>query len=165
MEAETVMGLSFSTRNLGLAVVRLDQLVDYSSKLHKEKWTLKKREMILTSLVTCIDSHTIRKINLSIPYNHHQTVEFLELLEEIKEMGRERNIEVITYTPKDLFQFIPDSKKKTHKVFMNQLVLLYPELLPYYEKEINNRTKYYYKMFEAIGVATLYLRKIGRWRS
>ncbi len=165
MEAETVLGLSFSTRNLGLAVVRLDQLVDYYSKLHKEKWTLKKREMILTSLGSCIDSHTIRKINLSIPYLRHQTGEFMELLSEINELAQSKNIEVITYTPKDLFHFIPDSKKKTQKVFMNQLVLLYPELLPYYEKEMNNRTKYYYKMFEAIGVATIYLKKIGRWRS
>lgn len=165
MEAEIVLGLSFSTRNLGLAVVRLDQLVDYFSKLHKEKWTLKKREMILTSLGSCIDSHTIRKINLSIPYKRHQTVEFMELLEAINSLAQSRNIEVITYTPKDLFQFIPDSKNKTQKVFMNQLVLLYPELLPYYEKESSNRTKYYYKMFEAIGVATIYLRKIGRWRS
>ncbi len=89
----------------------------------------------------------------------------MELLEAINSLAQSRNIEVITYTPKDLFQFIPDSKNKTQKVFMNQLVLLYPELLPYYEKESSNRTKYYYKMFEAIGVATIYLRKIGRWRS
>ncbi|HEY5368282.1 MAG TPA: hypothetical protein VIJ75_04755 [Hanamia sp.] len=48
---------------------------------------------------------------------------------------------------------------------MKQLVLLFPELEPYYEKELRNKNKYYFKMFEAVGVATLYLRKIGRWRS
>ncbi len=48
---------------------------------------------------------------------------------------------------------------------MKQMVFFYPELVPYYEKEARNKNKYYYKMFEAIGVATLYSRKIGKWRS
>jgi hypothetical protein len=79
-------------------------------------------------------------------------------------LAQMRNIEVITYKPADLLLFIPDSKKKTKDAFMKQLVFLYPELVPYYEKERTNNTKYYYKMFEAIAVATLYERKIGRWR-
>ena len=32
-----------------------------------------------------------------------------------------------------------------------------------FEKELKNKNKYFYKMFEAIGVATLYSRKIGKW--
>ncbi len=76
-----------------------------------------------------------------------------------------RNIEVITYTPKDLHLSIPESKRKTPKAFIMKLIILFPELVPYYEKELRNKNKYYYKMFEAIGVATLYQRKIGRWRS
>ena len=165
MEAPTILGLSFNTRNLGLAVVKLNQLVDYSSKLHKAKWTPQKREMILTSLGSCMEGYNIQKITLSIPNTHHQTKEFTELMTAIIALAQMRNIEVITYTSKDLLLSIPDSKKKSLKVFMKQLVFLYPELQPYYEKEISNKNKYYYKMFEAIGVATLYQRKIGRFRS
>lgn len=165
MEAQTILGLSFNTRNLGLAVVKLNQLVDYSSKLHKEKWTPQKREMILTSLVTCIEDYNIQKITLSIPYARHQTAAFMELVRAIIAVAQMKNIEVITYSPKDLLLFIPDSKRKTPKVFMKQLVAFFPELIPYYEKEVENKNKYYYKMFEAIGVATLYSRRIGKWRS
>lgn len=165
MEAQTILGLSFNTRNLGLAVVKLNQLVDYSSKLHKAKWTPQKREMMLTSLGSCVEGYNIQKITLSIPHPRHQTKEFTELMTAIIALAQMRHIEVITYTPKDLLLFIPDSKKKNSKVFMKQLVSLFPELLPYYERELRNKNKYYYKMFEAIGVATLYLRKIGRWRS
>jgi hypothetical protein len=165
MEAPTILGLSFNTRNLGLAVVKLNQLVDYSSKLHKEKWTSQKREMILTSLGPCIEDYTIQKIALSIPHIRHQTSEFRDLMRAIIALAQMRNIEVVTYAPKDLFLFIPESKKKTSKVFMEQLEFLYPDLVPYYEREISNKNKYYYKMFEAIGVATLYSRKIGRFRS
>jgi len=165
MEVQTIMGLSFNTRNLGLAVVKLDQLVDYSSKLHKEKWTPQKREMILTSLGSCVDGYNIQKITLSIPHPRHQTNEFTQLVTAIIALAQMRHIEVITYTPKDLLLFIPGYKKKNSKVFMKQLVLLFPELEPYYEKELRNKNKYYFKMFEAVGVATLYLRKIGRWRS
>ena len=165
MEAQTILGLSFNTRNQGLAVVKLDQLVDYSTKLHKEIWTPQKREMILTSLGSCVEGYNIEKIILSIPHPRHQTNEFTQLVTAIIAFAQMRNIEVITYTPKDLLLFIPDSKRKNSKVWMKQLVSLFPELVPYYEKELRNKNKYYYKMFEAIGVATLYLRKIGRWRS
>lgn len=161
----TILGLSFNTRNLGLAIVKSDRLVDYSSKLHKQKWTSVKMEMILTSLASCIDAYTIDKITLSIPYIRHQTSEFRDMMRAIIALAQMRNIEVITYTPQDLFLFIPDAKKKTSKVFMQHLVFLYPELVPWYEKETSNKNKYYYKMFEAIGVATLYSRKIGKWRS
>ena len=162
MEAPTILGLSFNTRNQGLAVLKSNLLVDYSSKLHKDKWTLKKREMILTSLASCIEFHNINKITLSIPHPHHQTKEFTELKTAIIALAQMCHIEVITYNTKDLFRFILDSKKKNAKAFMKQLVLLYPELVPHYEKELRNKNKYYYKMFEAIGVATLYSRKIEK---
>ena len=159
-----ILGLSFNTRNLGLAVVKLDQLVDYSTKLHKEKWTPQKREMILTSLGSCIGAYTIQKIALSIPHMCHQTKEFTELRTAITAMAQMRNIELITYLSKDLLQFIPESKKRNKNGFIKYLVYIYPELAPCFEKELRNKNKYYYKMFEAIGVATLYSRKIGRMR-
>lgn len=165
MEALPILGLSFNTRNLGLAVVKVDQLVDYSTKLHKEIWTPQKREMILTSLASCLQAYSIKKIAMSIPHLRHQTKEFTELMTAIIALGQMRQIEVITYTLKDLFLFIPDSKKKTKTAVTRRLVFLYPELVHCFEKEMKNKNKYYYKMFEAIGVATLYSRKIGRFRS
>lgn len=164
MVAPTILGLSFNTRNLGLAVVKLDRLVDYSTKLHKEKWTPQKREMILTSLGSCIEDYNIQKIALSIPHIWHQTSDFRDLMRAVIALAQMRNVEVITYTPNDLLLTIPDTKKKTLKTFMKQMTFIYPELVPYYEKEERSKNKYYYKMFEAIGVATLYERKIGRWR-
>lgn len=165
MESPSILGLSFNTRNLGLAVIKLNHLVDYSSKLHKEKWTPSKKEMILTSLGSCIGAYSIKKIVLSIPHEHHQTKEYTELTTGIIALAQMQNIEVITYASKDLFQFIPDSIKKNKNAYIKYLVFLYPELVPWFEKELRNKNKYYYKMFEAIGVATLYSRKIGRFRS
>jgi hypothetical protein len=165
MEPPNILGLSFNTRNLGLAVVKLNQLVDYSSKLHKAKWDSQKREMILTSLATCIDAYTIQKIALSIPYAIHQTEEFRELKTAIIALAKMRNIEVVTYIPKDFFLFIPRSEKQTQLEVIKKLVILYPELQFVYEKEMKNKCKYYYKMFEAIAAATLCARKIGAWRS
>jgi hypothetical protein len=112
-----------------------------------------------------MDGYNIQKIALSIPHLRHQTKEFTELVTAIIALAQMRQIEVITYMPKDLLLSIPDSQKKTKQTFMKQLVFFYPELAPYYEKELKNENKYYYKMFEAIGVATLYSRKIGRFRS
>jgi len=161
MEAPTILGLSFNTRNQGLAVVKSNLLVDYSSKLHKEKWTPQKRDMILTSLGSCIEDYNIERIALSIPSPRHRTKEFTEMMAGIIALAKVHQIEVTTYTRKDLFLFVPDSQKKTRKAFMQQMVLLYPELESYFLKELTNKNKYYYKMFEAIGAATLYYHKIG----
>lgn len=165
MEAPNIMGLSFNTRNLGLAVINQNQLVDYSSKLHKSKWSLQKKDMILSSLVTCIETYNIKRVALSIPFKWNQTKYFSELLNAIVALFQMRKIPVATYSPNEIFLAFPTIKKRSLKKLIAELNLLYPELGTYCEKERNNKNKYYYKMFEAIGVASICSRKIGRWRN
>ena len=158
------MGLSFNTRNLGLAVINKNHLVDYSSKLHKSKWSLLKKELILSSLVTCIETYNIKKIALSIPFAWNQTKWYKELLNAVIVLAQMKNIKTYAYTPTDILLAFPALKKRTLKSFVNELVSMYPELQPYSEKEKVNKNKYYYKMFEAVVVASICSRKIGRWR-
>lgn len=164
MDSPAILGLSFSTRNQGLAVVKLNLLVDYSLKLYKGKWSLQKKELILTSLATCIESYNIQKLALSIPSKCHQTEWCKELLTSILALAKMYSITVIEYSTKELLLLIPNSTKRPKKGLMKRLVELFPELITYYKKELNNKHKYYIKMFEAIAAATLYSHKIGRWK-
>ena len=164
METPAILGLSFNTRNQGLAVVKLNLLVDYSSKLYKEKWSPQKREMILTSLVTCIKTYSIKKIALSITPECHQTKECRALTFSIIALAQMYQIQVIEFLPKDLLLLAPNSKRRPKKDLMKRLVELYPELTAYYEKEMGNKNKYYIKMFEAIAAATLCAKTVGRWQ-
>ncbi|MCK9404705.1 MAG: hypothetical protein M0Q26_15030 [Chitinophagaceae bacterium] len=149
----TILGLSFSTRMLGLAVFKSNTLIDYSLKLHKEMWSPQKRDLVLASLASCIKHYTITDIALSIPDEHQQTKAFKELQEAIEGFARNHDMQVTLYTAKEVYQRFGSPVKRTRNALMTRLVLLFPELSLYFEREKVNRNKYYVKLFEAIAVA------------
>ncbi len=152
----TVLGLSFSTRMTGLAVFQSNSLIDYCLKLHKEMWSPHKLQMVLASLASCIENYTISDIALSIPDVHQQTKGFKELQEAIESFAHIHGIPVTVYEAKQLYQRFGSPVKRTRHALMKRLVLLFPELSLYYERELKNRNKYYIKLFEAIAVAAFH---------
>ena len=148
-----ILGISFSTRMLGLAVFQSNSLIDYSLKLHKEMWSPDKRDKVLASLASCIGHYTISAISLSIPDMHQQTNCFQELKEAIEMFADVHGIPVACYSAKELYQRFGSPVKRTRHALMKRLVLLFPELSLYYDRELANRNKYYINLFEAVAVA------------
>jgi hypothetical protein len=66
-----------------------------------------------------------------------------------------QNIPVTTQTPKAFAAFCPEGKKKGKKEMMKTISELFPELRSCYHKEMRNKSKYYFKLFEAVAVAVL----------
>jgi hypothetical protein len=145
----------------GLAVIKSNYLVDYSLKLNKDKWGPQKRDLILSSLASCIKGHTINTICLSIPRLHQQTKEFKELYVLIRSLAYQQKLRLVEYEPKELLLLCTRGEKKTKKALMRSLCETYPELSLQYEKEMSNRNKYYIKLFEAVATATLFSQGIG----
>lgn len=156
----TILGISFSTRMQGLAVIRSNYLVDYSLKLNKDKWASQKKDFFLSSLASCIKCHTINTICLSRPYPHQETREFKELYALIRSLAYQQKIRLVEYSPKQLLLLCTGTEKKTKKALMRSISLIYPELALQYEKEMGNRNKYYIKLFEAVAAATLFSKGI-----
>jgi hypothetical protein len=138
---------------LGLAVFQSHTIIDYSLKLHKEMWSPQKLDLILTSLASCLGNYPITDIALSIPDNYAQTKGFKELQEAIECFANQHELTVSQYTAKELYQRFGSPVRRTRNTLMKRLVLLYPELALYHERELKNRNKYYVKLFEAIAVA------------
>lgn len=161
MESAAVLGLSFNTRMLGLAIISGNLLVDYHIQLRKEPWSLHKREQIFTSLHSWCKSYSIKNIALSIPYENQLSIQTKELLESLTNYLTERKINLFSYHTKTLYVFCEENKAKTKKEVMRKLAGQYPELLSYYYKEKRNKNKYYVKLFEAVGVATIHLQKLN----
>jgi len=149
METVTI-SLSFSTRMLGLAVFKSNLLMDYSLKLHKEKFSLSKTELFLSSLQTCFESYTVKHLVLSIPEKHHQTSDFQEILNAIENYTQKKYLQFTCYPIKELYERFGNPVKRTRLGLINRLVLLYPELEVYYHRELSNKNKYYIKLFEAV---------------
>lgn len=150
------VGISTNTRLLGLAVIKQNTLVDYSIRLNKLSWSPSKADMILASLEPCVRQYCIKKVILSIPHVYHQTENFKILLYQIRDYFEAKGIAVIAETPEALHPLYPPGQRKTKKVLMNELCRQFPQLTHCQKKELRNKNKYYYKVFEAVAVAALY---------
>ena len=158
MEHTVILGLSVNTRMLGLAIIGRNLLMDYHITLRKETWTPKKREKILTSLQPWCGSYTITNVALSIPYEKQTSSQTKELLESLIAYFKEKKIKLSSYHPKTLFSLCEEAKTK--KEVMKEIACMSPELSSLYHKEIKNKNKYYVKLFEAVGVATIHSQKL-----
>lgn len=159
MDTPTVLGISFSTRQTGMAVLKSHSLVDYSLRLYKEKWSPEKRDLIIATLSTCIRTHYISEIVLSIPEEYHQTKQFKELFSAIVSFALINNIPYTSYPVSDIYKSFGSQVRRTRKGLMERLVMLYPELVLYYDREQKNRNKYYVKLFEAIGAVAYHWKE------
>lgn len=163
MEHTVILGLSVNTRMLGLAVIKGNNLVDYHIKLRKESWTPQKRELILASLQPWCECYSIKNVALSIPYEKQTSSQTKELLESLKNYFLQKDIPVFPYTTKTFLAFHKETETK--KEIMKELSGKYPELTFMYRKEVGNKNKYYIKLFEAVGVATMHFEKLKRKNS
>ena len=155
----TILGVSFSSRMLGLAVVQSDTLIDYSVKLFKESWSSVKLDHILSSLTSAIDNYNITDMVLSIPPINYQAGPFQELWIEIAALGHTKALNLKMYRQGELQAFCGYEERMTRKSLMESVIKWYPELESFYKREVRNKNKYYHKLFEAVAVATLYLHQ------
>lgn len=155
-----ILGISFSTRMVGLAVLDSDLLIDYSVKFYKEKWSPAKMESILTSLTSAVTHYNIQHIVLSIAPAYINEDPYNELWQEIIMRFEESLITVTSYKLESLQQITSCEERMSRKLLMETLCEKYPELSFYARLERRNKNKYYYKMFEAVGVILLH-RKIN----
>lgn len=151
-----ILGISFSTRMVGLAVMESTTLIDFSVKLYKEKWSSAKMETILASLTSAVGNYDISHIALSIPPVYYHTRPREELWPEIVALCGTLNIPYTMYRLAELQALIGSEERLSRNILMEALTGRYPELGFYAKKERRSKNKYYYKMFEAVAAATLY---------
>lgn len=153
------LGISVSSRLVGLAVLHQDALVDYRIKLFKEHWNPGKLTHILNCIEQYIDEFKVTQVALLLPLRHYATAETRILLLHIPLLCKAKNRPSASYTLKDLSALIPNGHTKK-KALMQALSLLYPELLLAKKRELSSNRHYYSKLFEAVGVATIHERKL-----
>jgi RNase H-fold protein (predicted Holliday junction resolvase) len=154
-----ILGVSFSSRMIGLAVLQSQSLIDYSVKLFKEKWSPAKMSRMLTSLSFVIDNYNITDMVLSIPSVTYRKEPFHEIWQEIVYLGKSKHVRVTTYRQSELQALCGYSERMTRKLLMETLACCYPELHSFHKRELRNKNKYYHKMFEAIASATLFQKQ------
>lgn len=154
--AMATMGISTNTRLLGMAIITEEGLEVHKVYLHKSPWSPSKANLIISSLEPCVRQYSITSVILSIPPRHHQTRAFCELLALLREYFLERNILFNEKPIAALYAFCRGKQRRTKVKVLQALIKRYPELTRFYQKELRNKAKYYTKLFEAVGMATLH---------
>lgn len=149
-----VLGISANSRVLGLAIVHNNQLIDFKVRLHKSGWTDAKARKMIAGLHSSIQEHSISRVALTIPHAHYTTKETQALITKIKAHCHKKKIRVSTCDQAALYSLCEASKAKK-KALMKAMVNRYPELIIQCRKELRNKNRYYHKLFEAVGAATL----------
>ncbi|MBS1511092.1 MAG: hypothetical protein JST86_09635 [Bacteroidetes bacterium] len=149
------LGISSNTRLVSLAVVDNDALVDTFTQLHKDRWSDDKAQTIVAAIGASISSYSISKVVIAIPHRYHQTQAHQSLMAAVCHFFVVRNIPIITASPTDIAALCTEGKVKSNTALMELLVERFPELRTFHQRELRNKNKYYYKLFEAVAVACM----------
>lgn len=149
-----VLGISANSRVVGIAVVKKTVLLDFNVHYYKESWSEVKANRILGCLTQYHKRHSITNIAIAIPYAHYQNKETKALIKLIEKHCRKKKILLSSYQPEAIHSLHQEAKAKK-KALMKCLTDHYPELIPIHKKELRNKRRYYFKLFEAIAVARL----------
>lgn len=149
-----ILGISLNSRTLGMAVLDGQSLVDYQIRLFKEAWTTEKLGRIISCISSYRQEYPVQQVSLVVPANHHSSPEIKKLITQVKIHCKKRKLPLCCYKANALEALCEEARAKK-KALMQALSLLYPELSLAQKKEQQNKKRYYSKLFEAVGVATL----------
>jgi RNase H-fold protein (predicted Holliday junction resolvase) len=157
MVMHCTLGISCNTRLIGMAVFSGNSLIDYSTKLNKEKWSETKAQKIITSLLSCCQNFNIQSIALSIPHAFQQTKTMDSLVQKIITALRGRDVSITTYPIHEVVSRLKLPKKTKKKAFQQTLTEIYPEIGSMCLDERTSKSRYYDKVLEAIGVGLVHV--------
>lgn len=157
MIQETVVGISFSTRMTGVVIIAEYQIKQFQLKLFKDKWSETKACDITNSLASCIDKYNTSTIVLSIPVKRMHTERYETIYKFIKKFAHENKINLAEIPRHALGLLCQKGEKQNKKNQMLSMVRYFPEILPFYQKEVTNKNKYYEKGFEALGSILIHI--------
>jgi len=153
-EAIRIIGINPGTRYLGIAVLDGSELMDWRIKVLEGKWSeekLKKTTEILSELFNQYEPNAlaIKKLHPS-----RRTENLLRLTNKIKEFARRKKIRVCQFALKEIEKLFIEDKTLNRQNLMEAIAKQYPMLYHELKKEQNQKNPYYFRMFDAIALAS-----------
>ena len=141
---------------MGVALLKDGQLMDWKVQSFSGEWSGKKLEIVIRYIDTYIDRNKVTAIAIKIPDELPVSANYIQLVGTLNALFERKGIMPVYYTLSDLKKH-HCPKEKVNKARLAACVAArYPELIPEYQKESNNRNSYYSKVFEAIATARMY---------
>lgn len=147
------VGLSPSSRHIGIAVLHKDKLIAWRIQSFPGKWSEKKQRAILQALHLLFASYNIEGISVKIPDEFPKAVSYSQLIGLINRLCESYAMTAKYYTLSDIKRYFSDNPKVNKQSIVAFLVYKYPELRSSYNKEQTKRSKSFSRIVEAIAVS------------
>ena len=159
--ARSVLGLDVGARQIGVAVLRDEELVFYAVKTikHNSKAaTLRRLQKVLTILVAKYDIEIIALEKIIYPQQQNAFVKIV--YEEIIEFGAKKKIRLFEFNPEFTRRTICRNKKPVKRRTALILTQRYTELARYYSVPKPWQKRYFAQLFDAIAVGLVCALKL-----
>lgn len=151
--APNILGLDVGARQIGVSVLRGEELVFYAVKSIKgdsENETLKRLRKVLTALIERYDVEVIALKQIVYLQQHRSFVK--TVYDEAKDFALKKHLRLFEYNPKLIRQIVCQNKKPTKRHTALSLAQRYAELARYFNVPKLWQKRYFAQLFDAIAV-------------
>lgn len=152
-----ILGISIGGRQIGIAVIKNNELIDWKTKTYAGLKKRKRIILILDSIKREVKAHKITHVALKELERFSAVNDLVH--EELKSKGR-YGFRVKSFYMDDVRRVFGNSRLLGKKDMLGMITHLYPCLLPLLEKEKKNLNPYYTRLFEAVLVSHLCSKEI-----
>jgi len=157
-----IIGINPGTRYLGITVFDGPELMDWRIKVLKEKWSKEKMKKAIKIISEFMERYQPNVLAIKKLHPSRRSENLLRLLNKIKEFARRRNLKVFQYSIKEIEKSFIKGGKLNKRNLIEAVVKLYPILHYDLNKERNHRNPYYFRMFEAVALASACAQRFGK---
>ena len=152
-----IIGINPGTRYLGIAVLDGSELLDWRIKALEGKWSEEKIKKVTEILSELFDKYEPNALAIKKLHPSRRSENLLRLANKIKEFVRRRRIRVYQYSIKEIENCFIENEKLNKRNLIEAMVKLYPMLHNELRKEQSHKNLYYFRVFEAVALASLVL--------
>jgi len=157
-----ILGINPGTRYLGIAFFDGEDLLDWGIKVINGKWTRRKRAKATDLISRLLDYYKPNVIVIKKLHPSRSSKNLLCLCEEIVHQARKKRLRLRRYSVEDLKAYFYPRQKANRRKLARCLALTYPVLVHELDKEKKSSNLYHLRMFEAVALAVLCLRKLNK---
>jgi len=157
-----IIGINPGKRYLGIAVLQGPELMDWRVKVLKGKWSKEKMKRAVEIISEFIDRYEPGVLAIKKLHPSRRSKNLNRLVARIKEFSRRKGLKVYQYSIKDLEGFFIQEGKLNKKNLAELIASEYPVLFYELKREKTNKNHYYFRMFEAVALASLCFHQLDR---
>ncbi len=147
------LGISFSSRNIGLAVFRDGKLAHWAIKMFTDKWSDEKLKDIILAIYTFAKKNKVTEVAIKLPDEIPISKSYTQLIGALNICIDGMGLPIHYFHLSELKSYYCPKGKANKKNLAECLAIQHPHLVPAYLKEKPKKISYYIWAFEAVAAA------------